>query len=77
MVNQEMIDEILEDGEVTNFDMFEILTCTSWGDMRFKPPPNLKTSLGWRTEFRTPDSVLTEKQSIMLTYAITVLTRMI
>ena len=61
MIDQGMLDEVLNGGEVTDSEMFELLMCTSWGDMRFKPPPSLDSPMGWRTEFRTADSVLTER----------------
>ena len=39
---------------------FENLQSTNWNSLRFKPPPSLDSDVGWRVEFRTIDSQITD-----------------
>lgn len=41
-------------------DHFENLNSTNWNSVRFKPPPSLESSIGWRVEFRTLDIQITD-----------------
>jgi glutamate--cysteine ligase catalytic subunit len=34
---------------------FENLQSSNWNSMRFKPPPSLDSTIGWRVEFRLMD----------------------
>lgn len=37
-------------------EMFEVFQSCTWNDVRLKPPPSLKSDIGWRVEFRTIDA---------------------
>jgi glutamate--cysteine ligase catalytic subunit len=39
---------------------FENFNSTNWNSVRFKPPPALDSSIGWRVEFRTLDIQITD-----------------
>ena len=45
---------------------FENLQSSNWNSMRFKPPPSLDSSIGWRVEFRTMDIQLTDFENAAL-----------
>jgi glutamate--cysteine ligase catalytic subunit len=45
---------------------FENLQSSNWNSMRFKPPPSLKSPIGWRVEFRTMDIQLTDFENSAL-----------
>jgi len=45
--------DLIDDEEIVAH--FENLQSTNWNSMRFKPPPNKKSEIGWRVEFRSPD----------------------
>jgi len=42
---------------------FENLNSTNWNSVRFKPPPSLNSSIGWRVEFRTIDIQITDYEN--------------
>ena len=45
---------------------FENLQSTNWNSMRFKPPPQHDSKIGWRVEFRTMDIQLTDFENACL-----------
>lgn len=45
---------------------FESLNSTNWNSVRFKPPPALDSSIGWRVEFRTFDIQITDFENAAL-----------
>ena len=49
---------------------FENLQSTNWNSMRFKPPPSVDSSIGWRVEFRTPDIQITDFENAAMTVLI-------
>lgn len=46
---------------------FENLQSTNWNSLRFKPPPTVDSSIGWRVEFRPMDIQLTDFENTALT----------
>jgi glutamate--cysteine ligase catalytic subunit len=50
---------------------FENLQSTNWCSLRFKPPPSLTSTIGWRLEFRTMDIQLTDYENTALIVALT------
>lgn len=57
--------------------LFEAIQSSNWNDVRFKPPPSLDSSVGWRVEFRTLDVQLTPNQCFLFSHSIQLLARMI
>lgn len=53
MYEGELIDDQIDDNTMTMH--FENLQSTNWNSLRFKPPPNQSSKVGWRVEFRTLD----------------------
>ena len=45
--------------------------------MRFKPPPNAESDIGWRVEFRTMDLQLTDFENAALSIALSMLVNVI
>ena len=45
---------------------FENLNSTNWNSVRFKPPPSLDSTIGWRVEFRTFDIQITDYENAAL-----------
>ena len=56
---------------------FENLQCTNWNSMRFKPPPSLDSSIGWRVEFRTLDIQLTDFENAALCIALSMIVNIV
>mmetsp|Transcript_32801 Transcript_32801/g.37524 ORF Transcript_32801/g.37524 Transcript_32801/m.37524 type:complete len:604 (-) Transcript_32801:204-2015(-) len=54
------------DYDETMTDHFENLNSTNWNSVRFKPPPSLDSSIGWRVEFRTMDVQITDYENAAL-----------
>ena len=57
--------------------LFEAIQSSNWNDVRFKPPPSLDSSIGWRVEFRSPDVQLTPELSFLFSHSIQVLSRLL
>jgi len=51
-------DHVNVDNEKENLH-FENITGTNWNSVRFKPPPNINSEIGWRVEFRVVEALLT------------------
>lgn len=57
--------------------LFEAIQSTNWNDVRFKPPPSMGSSIGWRVEFRSMDVQLTAELTFLLCHSVQVLSRML
>jgi glutamate--cysteine ligase catalytic subunit len=57
--------------------LFEAIQSSNWNDVRFKPPPSLESSIGWRVEFRSPDVQLTPELTFLFSHSIQVLSRLL
>ena len=64
-----------DDENITNH--FEAFQSSNWNDVRFKPPPSMDSSIGWRTEFRTIDSQITYNQNFLFTHAVLIMGRLL
>ena len=58
-------------------DHFENIQSTNWNNVRFKPPPDFDSNIGWRVEFRVLDSQLTPERNFLFIHAIQLFSRMI
>ncbi|OMJ79404.1 hypothetical protein SteCoe_20557 [Stentor coeruleus] len=65
----------LDDMSTTNH--FENFQSTNWNSVRFKPPPNMNSNVGWRVEFRTMDIQLSDFENAAYAIFIVLLARMI
>uniref|UniRef100_A0A914PDJ8 Glutamate--cysteine ligase n=1 Tax=Panagrolaimus davidi TaxID=227884 RepID=A0A914PDJ8_9BILA len=70
-------DHIKEDYEEGCTDHFDLLQCSVWNNMRFKPPPNDNSEIGWRVEFRPTEIQLTDFENAALSCFVVLLTRVI
>jgi len=61
----------------THTGHFENLQSTNWCSLRFKPPPSLTSTIGWRLEFRTMDIQLTDFENAALIVALTMILNVI
>lgn len=57
--------------------LFEAIQSSNWNDVRFKPPPSMESSIGWRVEFRSPDVQLTPELTFLFSHSIQVLSRLL
>jgi glutamate--cysteine ligase catalytic subunit len=57
--------------------LFEAIQSSNWNNVRFKPPPSMDSSIGWRVEFRTLDVQLTPSQTFLFSHSIQLLARII
>lgn len=57
--------------------LFEAIQSSNWNDVRFKPPPSLESSIGWRVEFRSPDVQLNPELTFLFCHSIQVLSRIL
>lgn len=57
--------------------LFEGIQSSNWNDVRFKPPPSMDSSIGWRVEFRSPDVQLTPELNFLFSHSIQVLGRLL
>jgi glutamate--cysteine ligase catalytic subunit len=57
--------------------LFEAIQSSNWNDVRFKPPPNLDSKIGWRVEFRSIDVQVTPEQTFLFTHAVQILSRIL
>eukprot|EP00923_Selenidium_pygospionis_P042682 GHVN01073714.1.p2 GENE.GHVN01073714.1~~GHVN01073714.1.p2 ORF type:complete len:858 (-),score=136.27 GHVN01073714.1:62-2635(-) len=58
-------DNRIEIDDTKHSDHFENIQSTNWNSVRFKPPPasedgSTPAEIGWRVEFRTPESQMTD-----------------
>ena len=63
-----------------NYDetkLFEAIQSTNWNDVRFKPPPSMGSSIGWRVEFRSMDVQVSSELTFLLCHSVQVLSRML
>jgi len=58
-------------------DHWDHLLGTNWGSVRFKPPPRVDSSIGWRVEFRTPEVQLTDFENAAIVAVIRLLAEVI
>lgn len=58
-------------------DHFENIQSTNWQTMRFKPPPQVNSPIGWRVEFRPLEAQTTDYENAAYVVFITLLTRVI
>lgn len=58
-------------------DHFEILNSTAWPSIRFKPPPELNSDIGWRVEFRTLDVQITDYENAAMVVLINLLVKIL
>jgi glutamate--cysteine ligase catalytic subunit len=65
----------VDDSQNTNH--FENFQSTNWNSVRFKPPPTMNSTVGWRVEFRTMDIQLTDFENAAYAIFIVLLARMI
>jgi glutamate--cysteine ligase catalytic subunit len=56
---------------------FENLNSTNWNSVRFKPPPSLDSSIGWRVEFRTLDIQITDYENAAYIALVNLMTRIL
>lgn len=56
---------------------FEFIQSTNWNDVRFKPPANFESNLGWLMEFRSMDSPLTGREKAALIFFVKLFKNMI
>ena len=47
--------ELGEKQDLETVEHFENLQSSNWNSMRLKPPPSIKSPIGWRVEFRSMD----------------------
>lgn len=57
--------------------LFEAIQSTNWNDVRFKPPPSMGSSIGWRVEFRSMDVQVSSELTFLLCHSVQVLSRML
>jgi glutamate--cysteine ligase catalytic subunit len=57
--------------------LFEAIQSTNWNDVRFKPPPSMGSSIGWRVEFRSMDVQATSELTFLFCHSVQVLSRML
>ena len=67
----------LEVNDEENTNHFESFQSTNWNSMRFKPPPTMNSTVGWRVEFRTMDIQLTDFENAAYVIFNILLARMI
>ena len=56
---------------------FEAFQSSNWNDVRFKPPPSLDSSIGWRVELRSIDIQIMPEQNFLFTHSVLVLFRLL
>ena len=56
---------------------FEAIQSTNWNDVRFKPPGNLESDIGWLMEFRSMDSPLTSREKAAIIFLVKLFKNMI
>lgn len=61
----------------TSTEHFESLNSTNWNSVRFKPPPSLDSSIGWRVEFRTLDIQITDYENAAYIALVNLITKVI
>jgi glutamate--cysteine ligase catalytic subunit len=52
--------ELGEKQDLDTVEHFENLQSSNWNSMRLKPPPSIKSQIGWRVEFRSMDIQVTD-----------------
>lgn len=62
---------------LTETKLFEAIQSSNWNDVRFKPPPSMDSSVGWRVEFRSMDVQLTSELTFLFSHSVVVLSRML
>lgn len=55
---------------------FENIQSTNWNSVRFKPPPTMDSDIGWRVEFRTMESQITDDENAAFLILSLILVRM-
>jgi glutamate--cysteine ligase catalytic subunit len=60
-----------------NTNHFENFQSTNWNSVRFKPPPSMDSTIGWRVEFRSMDIQLTDFENAAYSIFIVLLSRMV
>lgn len=67
-------DKVQVDDSTTTMH-FENIQSTNWQSMRFKPPPDINSPIGWRIEFRPMDIQITDVENAALVIFIVLLAR--
>ena len=57
--------------------LFEAIQSSNWNDVRFKPPPSMDSSMGWRVEFRSMDVQLTAELTFLFCHSVQILSRLL
>lgn len=71
-----VFEEKLNIDDEVETDHFENIQSTNWQTMRFKPPP-IKSSIGWRVEFRPTELQITDFENAALVTFLVLMTRVI
>lgn len=58
-----MFEKKLNLDNTTETAHFENIQSTNWNSVRLKPPPSMDSSIGWRFEFRTMESQITNDEN--------------
>jgi glutamate--cysteine ligase catalytic subunit len=69
--------DLVKKDNVENTIDFEAIQSTNWNDVRFKPPANFESKLGWLVEFRSMDSPILNKEKTALVFMTTLFQRII
>ena len=56
---------------------FENLNSTNWNSVRFKPPPSIDSTIGWRVEFRALDVQITDYENAALITLLNIMTKVL
>lgn len=69
--------ENLDFDNMNETDLWENINSTVWQSLRFKPPPNMNSTIGWRVEFRTTELQITDFENAAFVAFLVLLTRTI
>lgn len=72
--------EHIEIDDALRTDHFENLQSTNWNSVRWKPPPPHKEGdphIGWRTEFRSMETQITDYENAAMTVFVVLLSRVL
>lgn len=69
----------LNNDDENNIDQWENIQSTNWQSLRFKPPPkcDIKSTIGWRVEFRTCELQITDFENAAFAAFLTLLVKII
>eukprot|EP00037_Helgoeca_nana_P001738 m.29153 g.29153 ORF g.29153 m.29153 type:complete len:756 (-) comp12085_c0_seq1:341-2608(-) len=75
-----IFEEHIEIDDATRTDHFENIQSTNWNSVRWKPPPprtNGDPHIGWRTEFRSMETQITDYENAAMTVFVVLLSRVL